>query len=369
MVIKSIRRAIEKRRQKKAEEIVEKEKLDSYRENEQMQKAEQVKKEADRLAHLKQYKTAIDEYNRALELYPLEDGVQLFRNQAEFFFKTFYNIAASHSFLNRFKDSIEYFDKALSIENIDDGNRVKGLMSKGNCYYKAKQLLEAENEEGAYKIRMESEFDADEETIDTFKKIDERENLLVLAHDCFTKTTELDRNNADAWYKKGHMEFLMEQIKEAMLSFDKVFEIKKNYDNIEGIYLFDDIMGERGIKTRHSRIVDKDMQFKTKTGHLVRNKAEKMIADFIYENNLIFQYNIVVTWADKDDFTATFYVPSLDLYLEHFKFNNVKGHEKLMRSKVRQYEKNKKKLVYTTSEDERNIEEALKIRLKPYIVL
>ena len=32
-------------------------------------------------------------------------------------------------------------------------------------------------------------------------------------------------------------------------------------------------------------------------------------------------------------------------------------------------QKNKKKLVYTTSDDEANIEESLKIKLKPYIVL
>jgi len=117
MVIKKIRGAIEKRRQRKAEEVIEKDKLESYRENEQLQKAEQVKKEADRLAHLKQYKTAIDEYNKALEICPFNEKEQIFRNQAEFFFKTFYNIAASYSFLNKFKDSIEYFDKALGIEN------------------------------------------------------------------------------------------------------------------------------------------------------------------------------------------------------------------------------------------------------------
>ena len=40
-----------------------------------------------------------------------------------------------------------------------------------------------------------------------------------------------------------------------------------------------------------------------------------------------------------------------------------------MKSKIKQYEKNKKKLVYTTSDDEMNIEETLKIKLKPYIVL
>ena len=83
----------------------------------------------------------------------------------------------------------------------------------------------------------------------------------------------------------------------------------------------------------------------------------------------MFQYNMAVTWADKDDFKATFFIPKLDLYIEHFKFNNIKNYEKLMKSKIRQYEKSKKKLIFTTSDDERNIEETLKIKLKPYIVL
>jgi len=94
-----------------------------------------------------------------------------------------------------------------------------------------------------------------------------------------------------------------------------------------------------------------------------------MIANFIYDNNLMFQYNIAVTWADKDDFKATFFIPKLDLYIEHFKFDKIKDYQKLIRWKIKQYEKNKKKLVYTTSEDEANIEEALKIKLKPYTVL
>ena len=369
MAIKKIREALEKRRQRKAEEIVEKNKLESYRENEQMQKAEQIKKEADRLAHLKQYKTAIDEYNKALEIYPFDEKEQIFKKSAEFFFKLYYNIAASYSFLNKFDESIGYFNTALKIENIDDENKVKALMSKGNCYYRAKQLVKGDYEEGAYKIRMESDFDVDEKTIETFRKLDEKEGLFKLAHNCFTKTTELDRHNADAWYKKGHMEFLMDQIKEAMLSFDNVFELQKNYENKEGIELFDDIRSEKGIKAKHLKVLESDMKFKTKTGHYVRDKAEKMIANFIYDNNLMFQYNIAVTWADKDDFKATFFIPKLDLYIEHFKFDKIKDYQKLIRWKIKQYEKNKKKLVYTTSEDEANIEEALKIKLKPYTVL
>ena len=177
MVIKKIKEALEKRRQRKAEEIIEQNKLESYRENEQLQKAEQIKKEADRLAHLKQYKTAIDEYNKALEIYPFDEKETMFKKPAEFFFKLYYNIAASYSFLNKFDDSIECFDKALEIENIDDENRVKALMSKGNCYYRAKQLVKGDYEGGAYTIRMESDFDVDDKTMELFRKLDEKEGL------------------------------------------------------------------------------------------------------------------------------------------------------------------------------------------------
>jgi len=128
MVIKKIKDALERRRQEKAEQIIEKEKLESYRESEEMIKAEQIKKEADRLAHLKQYKTAIEEYNKALEIYSYNEKETIFKKPAEFFFKVYYNIGASQSYLNKLKDSIEFFDKALKIENIDDENKVKALI-------------------------------------------------------------------------------------------------------------------------------------------------------------------------------------------------------------------------------------------------
>jgi len=369
MVIKKIREILGKRKQKKIEKDLEQNKLENYREIGQLQKAEQTKKEADRLAHLKQYQTAIDEYNKSLEIYPLNKGEQLFKKQAEFFFKIYFNIAASYSFLNKFNKSIDYFDKALKIENIDDENKVKALMGKGNCFYKIKQLLKEDRDGGTYSIRMESEFDVDDSMLDIYKKLDEKENLLKLAHECFTQTTVLDRNDADAWYKKGHIDFLLGQIKDAMFSFDNVLMIKKDYENKENMELFDDIKREKGIKAKYPKILESEMKFKTKTGHLVKNKAEKMIANFIFDNNLIFQYNMAVSWADKDDFMANFFIPKLDLYIEHFKFNNVKNYEKLMKLKIKQYEKNKKKIIYTTSEDEMNIEEALKIKLKPYIIL
>ena len=367
MVIGRIKKILENRRKKKAEELAEEQKLESYRESEDMKKAEHIKKEADRLAHLKQYKHAIDEYNKALEIFPYNEKELMFKKPAEFFFKIYYNIAASYSYMNKIRDSIEYFDNALKIGNIDSENKVKALMGKGNSYYLAKQLIKGD--ENTYKTRMESEFDVDEETMENLKKMDEKQNLLEKAHECFAKAVEIDRHNADSWYKKGHIEFLMGLVKDSMLSFDNVIMINKNYENKESIALFDDIKREKGMEIKHSKILDADLKFKTKTGHLVSDKSEQVIANFLFDNNLIFQYNAAVTWADKDDFKAAFFIPKLDLYLEHFKYDYIKDYQKLMKFKIKQYEKKKKKLVYTASEDEKNMEEALKIKLKPYIVL
>ena len=365
MVLLRIKEALEKRRQRKEEES----RVESYRETEQMRQAEQIKKEADRLAHLKQYKTAIEEYNKALETFPFNEEEAKFRKPAEFFFKIFFNIAASYSFLNKFDRSIKHFDMALAVESIDNENKVKALMNKGGCYYKAKKLLQGDFGEGNYKISEEDDFGDTTKTIESLSKLDSKEGLLNLAWGCFNKAAELERHSADAWYKKGQMEFLMSKVKDAMLSFDRVLEIDQNYENKERIGLFDDIAMEKGIKIKHSEPLDEINRFKTKTGHYVRNKAEKMIADFLFENNLLFQYCGAVSWADKDDFKPLFYVPSLDLYVEHFKFDKIKDYQKLMGWKIKQYEKNKKKLVYTASDEEVNLEEALKIKMKPYIML
>lgn len=370
MVIAKIKSILKEREKRKEQEKLEEEKLESFRESEEIRKAEKIKKEADRLAQLKQYKTAIEEYNKALEIYPYKENEEsLFRNASNFLFKVFYNIAGCYSYLNKFDEAINYFDKALRIEIEDGDSKVKALMGKGNSFYRMKMFIDNAYS-GAYKISMETEWDKEnEEMLEKFRKFDEKENLIELAHNCFNQITEIDRNFTDAWYNKGHMEIKLNKVKDAMLSFDNVISIDKDYENKEGIALFDDIKREKGIKVKYSKVFDNEPLFKTKTGHMVRNKAEKLIADFLHDNNLLFQYNIAVSWADKDDFKAAFFIPKLNLYLEHFKYDYIKDYEKLMKWKIKQYEKHKKKLVFTVSEDEKSIEEALKIKLKPFIML
>lgn len=374
MVIGHIKRFFENQKKRLEERRKEKEQSESFRETEEMRKSEETKREADRLAQLKQYTTAIEEYNKALEFYPYKGNEpDMFKNAAEFLFKCNYNMAACYSYLDNFAEAINYFDKALQVGMAEDENKVRALMGKGSTFYRKKQFIEGRYRAGAYRISMDTDWEVSDKKVEEYKKEDQKKNYIKVAHECFTNAAELDKNHIEAWYSKGHMEVLMGKIKEAVQSFDNVINLNKDYENKEGIPLFDEIKIERGIQVKGSEIMERmesaEPTFKTKTGHLVKTRAEMMIANFLFDNNLLFQYNIVATWADKDDFRASFYIPKLDLYIDHHPYDYLKEYQKVMKAKMKDYDKHKKKHIYISSEDEKNIEEAIKLKMKPYIVL
>jgi len=374
MVIGRIRSFIERQSKRFQEMRKEKERLGSFRETEEMRKAEEIKREADRLAQLKQYTTAIEEYNKGLEFYPYKGNESgIFRNAAEFLFKCNYNIAACFSYLNNLDESINFFDKALQIESVDDENKVKALMGKGSCIYRKKLLIEGRYKAGAYRIPMAADWEISDKKAEEYRKEDQKKSYIKMAHECFSQAVEIDRSHAEAWYNKAHMEVLIGKIKEAVQSFDSVIGLNKDYENKEGIPLFDEIKREKGIQIKASEILERseyaEPAFKTKTGHLVKTRAEMEIANFLFDNSLLFQYNTVATWADKDDFRASFYIPKLDLYIDNHPYSYLKEYQKIMKSKIKEYEKHKKKHIYIASEDEKNIEEVIKLKMKPYIIL
>ena len=308
-----------------------------------------------------------------MEFYPYKGQEQdIFKNAAEFLFKCNYNVAACFSYLDNFDEAVTYFDKALQIGMVEDDNKVKALMGKGSCFYRKKLFVEGRYK-GAYIIQMDTDSDFSDKKIDNNKKEDQKKNYIKMAHECFSLATEFDKSQVEAWYNKGHMEMLMGRIKEAVQSFDNVININKNYENKESIPLFDEIKRERGVQVKASEIMERmensSPTFKAKTGHLVKTRAEMEIANFLFNNNLLFQYNTVATWADKDDFKPSFYIPKLDLYIDHHPHDYLKEYQKAMKLRIKQYDKHKKKHVYLTSEDEKNIEDAIKLKMKPYIIL
>ncbi|HLG25092.1 MAG TPA: tetratricopeptide repeat protein, partial [Candidatus Nanoarchaeia archaeon] len=317
---------------------------------------------------------AIEEYEKALEFYPYKGNEpELFSTAAEFLFKCNYNMAACYSYLDDFNRAIGFFDMAVMVNSVPDETKVRALMGKGSCYYRKKMLVEGRYKAGAYRISMDTEWELTDEKIQEFRNEDRKKNFIKLAHECFAQAADLDRSNVEAWYNKGHMEFLMGKIKDALQSFDNVINLNKNFENKESIPLFDEIKKEKGVPIKGSEIIERtenaSSTFKTKTGHLVRTRAESEIADFLFEHNMVFQYNNVATWASKDDFRPSFYVPKLDLYIDHFPFDYVKEFQKVMKSTIKEYEKHRKKHIYLTSEDDKSIEENLKLKLKPYVIL
>lgn len=374
MVIAGIKKFWESQKKRLHEKKKEKERLESFRETEEMKKAEEIKREADRLAQLKQYATAIEEYNKALELYPYKGNEpDMFKNAAEFLFKCNYNIAACFSYIDNFDEATNFFDKALQVGMADDENRVRALMGKGSTFYRKKLFIEGRYRAGAYRISMDADWEVSDNKIEEYRKDDQKKNYIKVSHECFTQAAEIDRSHIDAWYSKGHMEVLMGRIKDAVQSFDSVISLNKNYENKESIPLFDEIKREKGIQVKASEIMERseyaEPTFRTKTGHLVKTRAEMMIANFLFDNSLLFQYNTVATWADKDDFRASFYIPKLDLYIDHHPYDYLKEYQKLMKAKIKQYEKHRKRHIYITSEDEKNIEESIKLKMKPYVIL
>jgi len=374
MVLKAVKDLLGKPQSFFGEKKKEKTELENFRETEEMREAEDIKKEADRLAQLKQYKTSIEEYDKALTLYPYKgDEENLFPNAADFLFKLNYNIAACYSYIGDFENSITFFDKALAIDIANDENKIKALTGKGNIYYRKKMLIEGSHKEGTHRIPMETDWEVDDKKMEEYKKEDSKKNLLKMSLECFTKATDLDKDHIDVWYNKGHMEVLMGKIKEAVQSFDNVLDLKKNYENKEGIRLFDEIRAEKGIPVNITELEARENPsqnlFKAKTGHMVKSRAEMTIANFLFDNNIIFQYNTLATWADSNDFRSSFYIPKFSVSIEYFPFDYIKEYQKKMKTRIRQYEKKKKKLIYLTSEDEKNIEDSLKIKMKPYAIL
>src|SRR3989338_3102661 len=116
MVINTIKKFFESQKKRLQEKRQEKKKIESFRETEEMKKAEEIKREADRLAQLKQYTTAIEEYNKALEFYPYKgQEPDMFKNAAEFLFKCNYNMAACFSYMDNFDNATRYFNNALGV--------------------------------------------------------------------------------------------------------------------------------------------------------------------------------------------------------------------------------------------------------------
>jgi hypothetical protein len=103
-------------------------------------------------------------------------------------------------------------------------------------------------------------------------------------------------------------------------------------------------------------------RFKTKSGIRVRSKAEKIIADFLFERGLQFAYEPIVELSGyyvMPDFHLTDY----DVYLEHFGRDD-QDYLQSAQAKLERCRQANVHLVWTRSADEPDIEEVLTWKLR-----
>lgn len=80
---------------------------------------------------------------------------------------------------------------------------------------------------------------------------------------------------------------------------------------------------EEAFKSREAYIQARaDQDYTTLRGEQVRSRAEKLIADFLFTNQVHYRYEDLATWADtapeKQAYSPDFYLPDDDIYIEHW---------------------------------------------------
>ncbi len=104
------------------------------------------------------------------------------------------------------------------------------------------------------------------------------------------------------------------------------------------------------------------LRFMTKSGVRVRSKAEKMIADFLFEHGIRFTYEPIVNLGGfyvRPDFYLTDY----DMCLEHFGLES-QEYQQSAQSKLGRFRQFKIRVVCTYASEEPDIEEVLSQKLR-----
>ncbi|MFX1260089.1 MAG: topoisomerase DNA-binding C4 zinc finger domain-containing protein, partial [Promethearchaeota archaeon] len=123
----------------------------------------------------------------------------------------------------------------------------------------------------------------------------------------------------------------------------------------------------------------RNMRYTTLNNQSVKSIAERDIANFLFMNNVKFEYEPLVDWVDdsKEDkeYHPDFYLPKYDIYIEHWGLNKElevppwfsitsKEYKNLRKWKLSQFKKHKKILVETWDYEKSNNELIPKLKEK-----
>lgn len=101
-------------------------------------------------------------------------------------------------------------------------------------------------------------------------------------------------------------------------------------------------------------------------GHLVKSQQEALIDNYLFSHNIrhIYEKRFPIDDNPEHDLHPDFYLPELDIYIEHFGVTSNKNYEESKEYKIPLYRKENITLICTTGKDINDISANLERKLK-----
>lgn len=98
-------------------------------------------------------------------------------------------------------------------------------------------------------------------------------------------------------------------------------------------------------------------EYRTKSGHFVRSRAEVIIADWLYSEFICFAYEKMV--PIKEDMYCDFYLPKEKIYLEFWGYEEDSKYLNRKNKKIKLYKENELNLIEIDNKTINNIDDFL----------
>lgn len=94
----------------------------------------------------------------------------------------------------------------------------------------------------------------------------------------------------------------------------------------------------------------------TLSGLKVRTRSEKRIADFLYKQSIVFEYEKELIFNGRK-YIPDFYLPEMNLYIEFFGWSHIPSYQNKVEEKMRVYKENGMDCICLFHKGSKNLEE------------
>lgn len=100
-------------------------------------------------------------------------------------------------------------------------------------------------------------------------------------------------------------------------------------------------------------------------GHIVRSLGELLIDNYLYQKDIKHTYEKELKISEEQKITPDWYLPNLNLYIEHWGISNSKKYNEQKNFKLKYYNENNKTIICTHEDDLHNLSSELEMKLNP----